>query len=175
VIIVIDNSILVLAVAGKSPNAKPDEKRVHEFVMWHIRNQRTSFYLPSVVLGELLCGPNVVTEEDENSIVEELSKLMSVTPIDTAIAKQCGKLFRSTGKKKCYAPNGKRADKVWASYKIDLLVVATAISRKAQAILADDEDIEKLALASGIKYISLKDCVIPADTIPAPSLFDATG
>ncbi len=97
--------------------------------------------VPSLVLAELLMP---VKAEDYGRLLADISKKFRVVPFDTKAAFYYASLWKSWREKNTAAQLGDNRP-TRAKMKTDFMIVATAVSRKAECIYTADSDIEKFA------------------------------
>ena len=81
---------------------------------------------------------------DREAIVSKINKLFRVVPVDTFVAIKAGELWHNHMKnwKSIYKQKGQ--DGIRNRFKYDLLIAATAITRKADYLYTEDGPLTKL-------------------------------
>lgn len=157
-----DSSVLVSVVQGwQLPAASTAVARqLADFVAWRIRTQRDTFAVPAVAFGEFLCGDGKTTPDDTKRLAEVIAKAFEIAPYDAQAAYECGKIFDKVGRKRHFQSIGNSPLKSWQSYKIDVLVLATAKSISADFVLADDSQMVSVGAEIGITVLRPDECKI---------------
>ena len=171
--VVIDSSALVDFVNGSRLPFGSDapDRRVYEYVMWRRDSQKDRVYLPTPVLAEFLCSPQASDGNGIEDFVVQLAKTFPIPPFDVKAAKVLGRMFMTMGgKKEVKKQLGELYD--WQMIKVDMQIVAVAISIGANDFISFDKRQCNLATAQGLRVLKRTDCIAPVmKPINGPDLF----
>ncbi|MGB2926683.1 MAG: type II toxin-antitoxin system VapC family toxin [Limnothrix sp.] len=158
-VICLDTNILVWGVQKQSSSNRKDKIPQAKQLIATLQANKNSVIIPTVVLAELLMGCQQIYK---SKVLNDLEHFSKIVPFDAAAAYIYSEL----------------SDEKWGvrqelkiqreKMKFDMMVVATAISQKAECIYAGDDDIFKIVEGSNVAS-SLQVRPMPPYQ---PSLFD---
>lgn len=142
--ICLDTGPVIWAIQGQSDPERPHMPAKMKAYLRQLRNQDHRIMVPTVVLAEFLTG----FSDDRKRL--EMLRIMSeefvIAPLDAQAAAKAAEIeftrrpviseLQAEGHRKC-------------SIKADVLVLSTAITRGAVAVVADDKHMESISRLSG--------------------------
>jgi predicted nucleic acid-binding protein len=140
-IICLDTNILIWGIKKVAPPGQEDMIYRAQDLIQKLDKSSSQVIVPSLVLAELLMP---VKEEDHGKFFADISKQFIIVPFDTQAALHYATLWKSWREKNSEQQLGDNRP-TRAKMKTDFMIVATAVSRKAECIYSADSDIEKFA------------------------------
>lgn len=139
-IICLDTHILIWGI--KQQASPGQENMIHRAknLLYTLEDSHSQVIVPSLVLAELLMP---VEEKDYGKLLAEISKAFMIVPFDAQAALHYASLWKHWRKKNFEQIGENKPTR--AKMKTDFMIVATAISRKAECIYSADTDIDKFA------------------------------
>ncbi|EDX86532.1 hypothetical protein S7335_4237 [Synechococcus sp. PCC 7335] len=105
-----------------------------------LEKSRSQVIIPALVLAELLMP---VSEANHGELFAELSRKFMIVPFDAQAAFHFATLWKQHKQKQPTTMGENKPTR--AKMKIDFMIVATAISRKANCIYSSDSDVANFA------------------------------
>ena len=139
-----------------------------EYLVKTLEDANATIIIPSPALSEFL----VLAAGDGPSYLSELTsnRVFSIEPFDLKSA-----IEAATSEVKATRDGDKRAGATgsWQKVKVDRQIVAIAKVHGVDALYSDDEDLKKLAAASGVCVKGAADLALPSKAPQQDSLFAA--
>lgn len=139
-IVCLDTNILIWGIKQQA-NPKQEHMISRAKDLIHtLEKSRSQVIIPSLVLAELLMP---VSEADYGKLFAELNRTFMIVPFDAQAAFHFATLWKQHKQKQPAAIGENKPTR--AKMKTDFMIVATAISRKADCIYSSDSDVENFA------------------------------
>jgi len=137
-VVCLDTNILIWGFKKEASIGQESMILKAEHLIRSLTESKTDIIIPSLVLAELLMA---VEEENYGDFLSNMNKQFMIVPFDTRAAFHYGKIWKQW-KEQTTQSNQKKSDKpTRTKMKTDFMIVATAISRKAECIYSKDSDI----------------------------------
>lgn len=140
-IVCFDTHVLIW---GVKKEAKPEQEckiEQAEYLIQKLHTESTSVIVPSIVLAEILCG---VDPSKQGRFTNALYSLFRIVPFDAPASAKYAQLWHSLGNEKRLQIREEEGI-TRRVLKADLMIVATALSRKAWCIYTEDGPLKRLA------------------------------
>lgn len=135
-IVCVDTHILIWGIQKNAKSSQePMIERTSRFLRW-LDDQKTIILLPSLVLAEFLMR---IPTEQHAEIIGFLDNSFKVVPADALVASEYARIWQVNYN------NGLPTNVPREKMKIDHLIVATAVARKAEIIYSEDGNLHKFA------------------------------
>jgi predicted nucleic acid-binding protein len=141
-VVVFDSSVLIDLF---NPKLDDDRKIKIDMIIASLKQQRAKILIPTPVMTEVLIKSS--SAGIEYSALLSRSASFQIAPFDLKAAIECSDLL------KLAFTNKEKASVTKTKFKFDWQIIAIAASRSAEAIYAEDDDIERYALRAKIKFI----------------------
>lgn len=140
-VVCIDTHILIW---GVKRQAEPDQQQLNEraeHFLEKCKSDGTRIILPSLVLGEVLAG---TPPADAGVLAKAVEKRFMVVPFDALAATEFAKMWHQWKEKN---PDGRAVPQgqLRQKFKVDKMIPATAVARRAWCLYTHDSDMKRLA------------------------------
>lgn len=140
--ICLDSTVLIHAHRAADGSEAEKDRKCRTFLL-KMEEEGAEILVPAACIAELLVQ---VPEEDWEKVAHGLTKAYQVVPFDTSAAIRTGAIHRARLDDKTIAElRAEPARTTKAKLKFDLMILGTAISRRAEVLYAEDNDFPRLA------------------------------
>ena len=140
-IVCLDTQTLIWGIKRQASKGQENMILKAEHLIHQLQEQRIEAMIPTLVLAELLMP---LEEENYGGFLAQMSKGFIVVPFDTSAAAHFATLWKNW-RAKHPRRQGQARNPTRAEMKTDFMIIATAISRKADCIYSEDNDIATFA------------------------------
>ena len=140
--ICVDSTVLICAHRAASGSDAESDRRCLAFLS-SMEMDGTEVLVPAACVSEILVR---IPEEDHSRVIEGLGRAYRVVPFDLSAAVRTGVLHRARLRdhaiEELKAEPGRTTK---AKIKFDLMILGTAMARRADCLYAEDDDFPRLA------------------------------
>lgn len=140
-VICLDTQILIWGLKQEASSGQENMIFKAKDLITSLEKNRHQVIIPSLVLAELLMP---IEEKDYGDFLLKMNRKFMIVPFDTKAAFYFGTLWKKW-RDKSEDKTNREEQPTRAKMKTDFMIVATAISRKAEYIYSMDSDIVKFA------------------------------
>ena len=162
-----DATFLTFMFVPSAPSTVDRARDRIEFLISDLHGRGERIIIPTPALSEVLIKTGHATKQ----IIHDLthSPKFIIAPFESRAALEVALMARDAHRK---GDKKGGASGTWAKVKYDRQIVAITKVFGALTIYSEDEDLCKLAVASGLKAVSVRDLSLPYPKYEGPGLFD---
>ncbi|MEM1255974.1 MAG: PIN domain-containing protein [Cyanobacteria bacterium P01_H01_bin.21] len=140
-VVCLDTQTIIWGIKKESSPGQEGMIAKAEHLIHELEKQQVKVIVPALVLAELMMP---IHESRYGHFLSSMNRRFRIIPFDTSAAARFATLWKKWRDKH---PNDgkKKRQPTRAEMKTDFMIVATAISRKAECIYSEDTDIIKFA------------------------------
>lgn len=140
-IVCFDTHVLIWGVKKEANPEQECKIEQAEYLIQKLQTESTSVIVPSVVLAEILCG---VDPSKQAGFASALYSQFRIVPFDAPASAWYAKIWHGLGTEK--RQQIREEEEITRKVlKADLMIVATAMARKAWCIYTEDQPLKRLA------------------------------
>lgn len=143
-VVCVDTQILIWGFKEEAIEGQEDKIQEAKFLIKTYQKNGNKIIVPALVLSELLCR---VPEPQIYTSTERFTKCFHVIPFDVKASLEFAKIFKEQSKQRHKELGISRQH-----FKIDQMIVATAIAANADCIYSEDKALKKF----GSDYIEIR-------------------
>ncbi|MBE9062453.1 type II toxin-antitoxin system VapC family toxin [cf. Phormidesmis sp. LEGE 11477] len=137
-----DTNILIWGIKRQASSGQENMILKARHLIRTLEEDRINVIIPSLVLAELLMP---IESRDYGDFLAKMNKRFMIAPFDTQAAMHYATLWKQWREQTTQSSSEKQTQPTRTKMKTDFMIVATAISRKAECIYSQDTDIIKFS------------------------------
>jgi predicted nucleic acid-binding protein len=144
-LVCVDNHALIWGIRETASDGQEHMiQRTKQFFEW-CKSKKITIMVPSIVVGELLTA---IEPKHHSMVINLLNNGFQIPPYDAQASALFAKLWREKQESGLFSEVKNELQATRQELKADCMIVATAISKKAEVLYSNDDKLKKFAGSS---------------------------